>query len=255
MKRVPTTEHVIDLIRQASLPPAVRRVLANGFAWLRTVVTIFDLAYRSRRKGEAIEVWVGDSHAMWCNATATMARVSRAPTGAYVWHLGPRLMWSIARDGFPREVATFFRVLGVWMRGEVIPVFVLGEIDVRCHLAGRDADMSFVAAYAERVEALVGHLHRPFAILAVPPPPSAGAPLSDLPVRGDFRERVAAFQSLRAGLRRASSEPGGPLTVLDVTEDLLGESGLRAEYTDDGIHTNRRGVVVFRAELATVLGR
>jgi hypothetical protein len=243
---------VVELVSEASLPPALRRVLAHGYGWLRTGVTLLDLAYRSRRTGEAVELWVGDSHAMWCNATATVARVSRAPTGAYVWHLGPRLMWSLARDGFPGEVRSAFRALGVWARADVVPVFVVGEIDVRCHLAGRRPDMRFVATYAERVEGLVRELRARSAVLVVPPPPSSSAPLSDLPVRGDLGARLAAFQAVREALGRAAG-PATGLLLLDATDDLLGDDGLRAELTDDKVHTNREGVAVLRRRLTALL--
>lgn len=255
MKRIPALRSAIKSVRGWSLPPAVRRVLASGYGSLRTVVTLVDLAYRSRRKAEAVEVWVGDSHAMWCNATATVARVSRAPTGAYVWHLGPRLMWSIARDGFPRSLTTFFRALGACAKAQVIAVFVLGEIDVRCHLAGREPDMRFVAAYADRVERLVHDLEHRSPVLVVPPPPGSDAPLSDLPVRGDLCDRLAAFQSLREELRRETSGRDTEMLLLDVTDELLGEDGLRTEFTDDGIHTNTRGARVLRSRLTALLSR
>jgi hypothetical protein len=231
----------------------VRRRLAKAYGSLRTVLTLADLVRRSRRKGQSIEIWVGDSHAMWCNATATVARVSRASSGAYVWHLGPRLMWSVARDGFPRPVRRFFRALGSFARAEVVPVFLLGEIDVRCHLAGRVSDMRFVASYVDRIEGLVRGLRRPFAVLVVPPPPSSSAPLSDLPVRGDLAERLAAFQSLRDALGRATTGRTTPMLLLDVTDQLLGEHGLRAEFTDDRVHTNGQGAVVLRQRLVSLL--
>lgn len=221
--------------------------------WVRTAAVATRLLVAVRRPGTA-ELWIGDSHAVCFNEDLTSTELTVAPEGQFVWHLGPRLMYALARDGFPRRVVRAAGFLGkVARRSAVIPVFVAGEIDVRCHLVphsrSADFDLSFVRDYVAAGCALASTMGATVAVFAVPPPPSEDCPaVPDFPIRGSFDERIAMFTSLRAAVKSAVDE-GGPVRaiLLDATDELTDDvSALRSDLTDDGCHTNARGVSVVR---------
>lgn len=202
-----------------------------------------------RRRTRATELWIGDSHALSFNDKVSMSPFARGPEGQIVRRLGPRLMYSIAQKGFPPRVHRLVGVVRRWgVPGSIVPVFIAGEIDVRCHLADHDADFGFVADYVARCQELASGLRAERTVYAVPPPPSEACPsIEEFPVRGTIAERVKAFNSLREALADAVARtPGAEL--LDATEGLIRADGsIRPELTDDGCHTNLDGMRIVRA--------
>lgn len=215
---------------------------------------------RDSRRGRTAELWFGDSHAMYFNGPVTTASLWRADRDQTVCHLGPRLMFSVARNGFPpRATRTARLVRRVADGDQVLPVVVTGEIDVRCHLSahtGPDGshDLGFVATYVERGCELAALMGASRVVLVVPPPPSIDAPvLPGYPVVGSIDERISTFLALRSALGAAVSSHDGPVRaeLFDATTVLSDtRGGLRAELTDDGIHTNAAGVTVVRDHFA-----
>jgi hypothetical protein len=200
--------------------------------------------------GRPTELWIGDSHAMCFNQPVSLAMFLRGPTDQLILRAGARLMWSMAQKGFPPRILRVARVAGLRGRGNFVPVFVAGEIDVRCHLPGRDPDFAFVDTYVDRALAIARTLHAPRAVFVVPPPPSATCPnIEEFPIRGTVQERIDAFHGLRAALAEAvGTHPQAEL--LDMTDELGDDDGsMLQDLTDDGCHTNAAGVAIVRARV------
>jgi lysophospholipase L1-like esterase len=243
----------------------LRIVAQAGFDAGRALVAVVALL-RAVRGPVGAELWVGDSHAVCFNQRLTAATLTRAPEGQVVWHLGPRLMHSLARQGFPSSLRRLARVVHrVGRPGAVVPVFVAGEIDVRCHLVPRATSegfsLGFAADYVRQGCELAQLMGSSRAVFVVPPPPSVACPvLPDFPIRGSIEERVAMFGALRAALAEAVDGYAGPVEalLLDATDALADEdAGLRQDLTDDGCHTNALGVRLVRdrlRELAPLVG-
>jgi hypothetical protein len=200
------------------------------------------------------ELWIGDSHAMSFNQRVGLGMFMRGPEGQLIFRIGTRLMYSIAKKDFPprldrlARVVRFARSLGLVGAPEgLVPFFVTGEIDVRCHLTEHDEDYGFVPLYVQRCRAAAASLGSTRAVIVVPPPPSATCPdVEQFPIKGDIHARTKAFEGLRAALR-AEVARHEDLILLDATEALADQTGaLRSSLTDDGCHTNLAGVALVR---------
>src|SRR5882757_1264821 len=110
------------------------------------------LLWAMRRRSRRTELWIGDSHAMCVNREVTNGMFMRAPDGQLILRAGARLMYSIARKGFPERVMRVARFVNRFGRpGALVPIFLAGEIDVRVHLPERpDAPFDWMAEYVER---------------------------------------------------------------------------------------------------------
>jgi hypothetical protein len=210
-------------------------------------------------RGRPAELWIGDSHAAHYNDGLWPCPPFRGfGDGRFVWHLGPRLMWSITRDGFPRRVHALARVLrGLWRRRALTVFCVFGEIDVRCHLAPRVAEgasLEFVQDYVAQVQALGEEFGAATTVVVVPPPPNESYPnAAEFPIQGTIAERLAAFDQVRAGL--VAGTAAGGLRLLDATDEFALPSGqLRPELSIDGCHVNGAGRLVLRRRLGAVGG-
>jgi len=195
------------------------------------------------------EVWFGDSHAVLFN-TSRFPFPGLAPVDErrWVWHLGPRLMYSTARDGFLPALLRLVRVLRRVPAGQAVTWFVsYGEIDIRCHLAERlrdGADLGFVDRYVDRVRELAGAVGLAEIVIVVPPPPAVDSLDHDaFPVVGTPEERIAARRAVADRLATAATQHQAPrIRILDLGPALADPHGLlRADLTDDGCHTNDAG--------------
>jgi len=203
--------------------------------------------------GRARELWIGDSHTVCFNRSFRTANVLRGGPGVYVFHLGSRLMFSIARDGdYPRWARRLVALTARLARRPLTVFFCLGEIDVRCHLARHGApgrwDFGFVAGYAERAARFARENGFRSVVFVTPPPPCRDQPsLGHLPVAGSFETRTSAFDGLRAALADAVAGLGPGVRLLDATELLYDPStGIRRELTDDNCHVNAAGARLVR---------
>jgi len=208
------------------------------------------------KRHEVDEVWVGDSHAVLLN-TARFPFPTLAPTEEderrWVWHMGPRLMFSISREGFDPVMMRWARLLRP-ERGSAEPTwfFVFGEIDVRCHLVPRltaAPQMPFVARYVEQVRRFADRVGIDKAVVVVPIPPAVDVlDHSAFPVVGTPEQRLSAHRTLREHLIAVVAASGDArLRVVDATDVLAGPDDLLSEeFTDDGCHTNLAGRAAFR---------
>lgn len=203
------------------------------------------------------ELWVGDSHVLFINECGpATSRLTRVDGHRFVWHVGPRLMWSIARNGFPPDVLFLARLIRMFGGSRNLSlVVVFGEIDVRAHLADAHAsplrDMRFVSDYLRQCQVLGQRLGARCVVLAVPvPPKDAFKDTPGFPRSGTLEERIDAFRFLQKALVAAvDSAEALPATVLlDCTEEIADSDGsLRADLTDDDCHVNNTGAEVVRA--------
>ena len=109
-----------------------------------------------RRSSTPPTIWIGDSHSRFNLGRSTVdGRLVRLSESDYVWSLGPRLMYSVAKHGWPADIRVGSLPIRAMSRGSHINVcFVLGEIDVRVFLGAQIAagsvDLSFAPRYVSR---------------------------------------------------------------------------------------------------------
>jgi lysophospholipase L1-like esterase len=145
-------------------------------------------------------------------------------------------------------------------RSGVVLCVLLGEIDVRAHLAVRApealAEFDFVGNYVARVRDLGAVVRSPKVVVVVPVPPTEeGAFNPDWPVRGSFAQRLGQFESLREALADGvAASPISGLVLLDLTAVLADpDGGLAARLTDDRVHLNAVGAAIVRRAMADLV--
>jgi hypothetical protein len=218
----------------------------------------------AQRPDEAGRSWlvIGDSHAvLLMDGWMPSRRVARASSSATVLYLGPRLLRSVAVEGFPTWVLRLVRARrrSPAARGAVDAIVVLGEIDLRCHLAkpGRSGDdqlEELARAYVARMVDLVAELGSGGRVVICgpnPPSPAYDETHESYPVVGDVAERIEILDRLVAAVARQVEASGTPqVRFLDVRPLVQAPDGtLSPELTFDGCHLNRRGSAAVRAAL------
>lgn len=202
--------------------------------------------------GRVRELWIGDSHSVLLNTDRFPLWMGSVGEGRFVWHLGPRILHSIAANGFPPVVEWVAdRVRRLPAARRLTCFFVFGEIDVRCHLAPRlsaDLDASFVATYVDRATALAERFGARHVVIVTPTPPSDD--IADhvmFPIAGDIAQRTAAHRWLSDALVDAVPAGDPRVSVLDLRPALADDAGrLPAALTYDGCHTNDAGRAAVR---------
>ena len=198
-------------------------------------------------------IWLGDSHTRFnLGHPQREGRFVRISDGDFVWSIGPRLMYAVARRGWPADVrmgAAFVRRASRRLRLNVCAV--LGEIDVRVFLGERYAtdtlDLSFVSAYVARCVELARAMHATPVVVVPVPPYGQPDPQHEYRRICSLEERVAAHQRLRRALRESTDSRG--VQLFDPTSRLALPSGaLWPALTDDGLHLNPLGSEIFAAE-------
>jgi hypothetical protein len=241
-------------VRSAARP--VVRAGRRALAMLRFGLALARLVLAARRG--PVQFWIGDSHSVWLNRSWPAPPLSQAAPGRWVWHIGPRLMYSLARDGYPPAVHRVARLLRLTGAGRAVtPIFVSGEIDIRCHLAGyldRPGGTDFVAGYVAAGRSVARAAGAQRVLFVVPVPPSDAVPdYAGFPVLGTLAERLTAFAAVRAELARAAagSDEQPPAAVIDATADVSdAQGGLRVELSVDGCHLTPAGAQFVHRRLA-----
>jgi len=227
-----------------------RGLVPRALAKLEAVKAWCALVIAMRRRS-ATELWLGDSHALCFNQGVSLAMFLKTRDGQLVLRFGARLMHSVARHGLPARTLRVARFVGRFGRpGSIVPIMSAGEIDIRCHLPGREPDYSFVADYVDEVAEMVETTKAPRGYIVVPPPPNVDCPSVDLyPIKGTIDQRIAAFRWMRSALEMAV-EAHPKIGLLDFTDVLGNPDGtMRAALSDDGCHTNAEGISVVRARV------
>lgn len=206
-----------------------------------------------RRQSHRTELWIGDSHAMSVNRDISNSMFMRAPQGQLILRVGARLMYSLARQGFPPRVMRVARLVNRFGRpGALVPIFSSGEIDVRVHLVARpDETFGFVADYVDQCMVVARLLKADRVAFMVPVPPVNLAGMTVwFPVTGTLDERLAVHGRLRDALAAAVNEVP-QAALLDFTALLSGPTGgMPRALTSDGAHTNRAAVRLIRTTIA-----
>lgn len=249
----PNADHWVFRLRRA-----VRRVRARTLGNL-IVARLLVYAYL----GRVDEVWVGDSHAVHMNSPTMITALRRLPDGRWVMHVGPRVMYSISREGLPAAALRVLRLMSRTPRArDIVWGFSFGEIDVRCHLVPRmgdpEAALSFVPSYLRHLQDAATSAGARRALVLIPPPESDVYPDQiGFPVVGSLSERVDASHALRDAMVKAAADlpsSGASISLIDITEEFSDERGaMREDLTYDGLHANDEGRAVFRAAVEHVL--
>jgi lysophospholipase L1-like esterase len=249
----PNADHWIFRLRRA-----VRRVRARTLGNL-IVARLLMYAYL----GRVDEVWVGDSHAVHMNSPTMITALRRLPDGRWVMHVGPRVMYSISREGLPAAALRVLRLMSRTPRArDIVWGFSFGEIDVRCHLVPRmtdpEAALAFVPAYLEHIKEAATSAGARRAIVLIPPPESDVYPDQiGFPVVGSLAERIDASHAVRDAMVKAAANlpaGGASLSLIDLTDDFSDERGaMREDLTYDGLHANDDGRAVFRKHVEEIL--
>jgi hypothetical protein len=219
------------------------------------------MGQRADAHGRSLSI-IGDSHAVLLVEGVMQSRrvVSVDPTTTLLY-LGPRLMHSVGRDGFPSWVLCLVRSWrrSVLARGRRTVALLLGEIDLRCHLAkpGRSDQETLerlAESYLVQARSLADQLGPDGRVVVCSPNPPSTTYESDeaFPVVGSADERAAILdrlcRSLAGGIQAANDKR---LRFLDVRPLVAGPNGhLREEFTFDGCHLNAAGAALVRAKLA-----
>jgi hypothetical protein len=228
------------------------RMLAR-IGFLRLLVAIV--------RGQVDEVWVGDSNAVFSGSAGfPPLGIGSTEPRQWVWSLGPRLMFSVARDGYPPAMHRLLRVLRrVRANRNVLWIFSAGEIDLRCHLVPRlrdGSELEFVKPYVEQVKSLVAEFDASYAAVSVPVPPAVDITDTDgFPVVGTIEERLDAHRLMRKQILDetgpVAGSTGATIYAVDATDRLSDEHGhYRPEVTLDGVHPNGNGRAEIRAAVA-----
>ena len=230
----------------------LRRARLRGLIGIVRLVSAF-------RRGLVEEVWVGDSHTVLFNLDHGMPPgIFRTAEGRWTWHLGPRMIYSIAKKDFPTPLRRTSKILArIPAAGEAMWFFSFGDVDIRCHLVPRLAggqDLRFVAEYVDRVRDLLASIGAPTGTISIPPPPTLDTDDHELfPVVGTPEQRLDVHRAVREALyaAAASDRPGPKIQLLDLSDALADSTGLmQPEFTmADGLHTNDAGRAVVRREI------
>jgi hypothetical protein len=259
IRRAGQTDHLQPVGRPTPLLVSGRRL---GRAVVRRPTEVPSLArarlevqwllHRTRRTS-LNRLWIGDSHASFL-ADAPLKRFAlTSGADAVVW-LGPRLMYSLSREGFPDPLIPELRK-GLDLADTPI-VLAAGEIDCRVHLVERRNQagfLAFVADYVQRVSELRVRLGAPRAFILGPVPPSDLGPENfELPRIGTLLERVAVSKELEAELCESVIRLEDPaLSAFPLGRRLADKrtGELARNFSLDGCHVNRLGSLMLRDKL------
>ncbi|MCK8780185.1 hypothetical protein M0654_09330 [Rhizobium sp. NTR19] len=170
----------------------------------------------------------GDSHSAYC--------FDRFENAVIKW-LGPLTMHRAARDA-----EQIIRPLLSDVEADDIVVFILGEIDIRCHLipvaerSGSSVDDE-AAKLAHRYVLAISQLIGPSnaAVIVQPPYPADRRSNPELPFIGSLQHRIDTHQALSKHLMLAADAAG--LHYLPFPRKYAdARGGLRRKFSDDGVH-------------------
>jgi hypothetical protein len=217
----------------------VKNRKTSNFVLLRQILRliIFFKAFHKHRV-----VWIGDSHAVFMRGGIRSGVDDFVPIESLLFWIGPRLMYSIAKSGFPTTI--FFKFLVRICRPKLV-VISIGEIDVRMFLHNSSLRQSeWVHEYLVRVTELINALRVNEVRLLTSIPVSELPPSDPIERRGSLRERLEGFNWLQAVIQNEllNNSKFDKIKYIDLGNCLSGLDGtLSSIYTSDGIHVNSLG--------------
>ena len=187
-------------------------------------------------------LWIGDSHAVYMRRGLRSCFGQNKPIESLLYWLGPRLIFSISRSGFP--LSLFFQTfIRLWKPRTVI--ISLGEIDVRMFLSNpKFRKTGWIADYLFRVLELCNKLKLNEIYLLTNIPVSNLPPLDPIERVGNITERLKGFNWLQAQIKLElkNNKDFSKIHYLDLHDCLNGADGtLSSNLSDDGIHVNVAG--------------
>lgn len=187
-------------------------------------------------------LWVGDSHAISMRSGLRLRLDQNKPIESLLYWLGPRLMYSVSKSGFPTSL--FFQFsMRFWKPRFVI--VSLGEIDVRMFLHNPHLRNSqWVLDYLYKVLELCNKLNLRQIYLLTSIPVSNLPPLDPIERVGSTEDRLNGFDWLQnqIDLELRSNRTFSKIHLLDLFSCLNGPDGtLSSKFSDDGIHVNSAG--------------
>lgn len=221
----------------------------NGLKRVRRAVFAAMLSTSSvalLRSGVRNILIVGDSHSTFLSGSPIGAHFfvrgdQMGPWQFWSAWLGPRLAFSVARDGLP-----------IWLRSSIrffdAVVLCVGEIDTRT----RFAQPIFVpeqtaSGLADLANKLAHDYPGVFVSIAEPPPPGTDWVSSRLPYVGDIAERIEGYRRFRSGLR--SSVHARNVNIISAPEDWFSaDFSLDPRVTLDGLHINDVSALKWRQQ-------
>ena len=198
--------------------------------------------------------WLGDSHAAFLSGTTIKSLNKDLNNNPLIW-LGPRLMFSISKKGFPDFL--FAKSNSGLLKDKSALAISLGEIDVRAHLSkdGSDIDVDeWVLNYVLKVRELTNHLEPTCTILIGPVPPSPNQVRNPkLPIVGPLDRRIH-FTSLLEMALGENIRAFADLSFVPLSPLLANTDGiLREDFVLDGIHTSEKACKVLAETIKTVI--
>ena len=190
-------------------------------------------------------IWIGDSHSRFIAGNSDPAkRYSFSKHNDLIIWLGPRLLYSISRQGF--RLNLFDKVILRRVGSNNLCVFVFGEIDCRVHFVphkihhNQEELMRIVQGYKVQVTKLINKYDIGSSFVLTPIPPSDfGSNNPMFPRTGSLIDRVNATKAISNTLNQYSNEN---FTVVDLSKYLSNSDGsLNLVYSDDGVHVNSLG--------------
>ena len=193
-------------------------------------------------QGESLKtLTIGDSHAVHFHGY--IQKNNTKNRNVLLW-LGPRLMYSIAQNGFG---FTFLQKLILRAWNPNLCFIWLGEIDVRMHLVKHQISgvdqMNWLENYFSQLEDLRHAIGNPKMIVFSPVPQSVViTPQIDFPSYGSLLDRIEAQSNLIYKMDTLHKESRFHFNFINVTSALQDQEGpLLSEYSDDCCHLNQNG--------------
>lgn len=189
-------------------------------------------------KTEIANVWLGDSHASFNSGIPLRDLLRRSGTDALIW-LGPRLMFSISKDGFPDFL--FKPRYKNLMKGNRKLLVSFGEIDIRVHLSRESSKVQkfeWVGSYVEAVSELLNFWNPSVVFILGPVPPSGGMVDSQFPVNETLALRIEGTNLMNEKL--ATQTSNNPKIRFVSLSSLLGDNEglLLSKFYQDGVHAS-----------------
>ena len=152
---------------------------------------ILQLLFNQQAYAKDKVLWIGDSHAAFMRKGLKEKSIDGFRICSLVYWLGPRLMYSVSKSGFPSTL--LFRSFVRFWKPRVI-IVLLGEIDIRMFLhEPRLRDSSWVRDYLVKVDDIRKVLHSSQIFVLTSMPVSDLPPLDAIERKGTLVERLSGF--------------------------------------------------------------